>query len=223
VRPQRRSISALALFVFFIAVQASAVRAGTASAASPDQLGKVNFPTSCTSDVQPTIEKAVALLHSFQYKESEQTFADAATKEPKCTMAHWGKAMARFHQLWDFPNDKTLKEGRKDIERAQQPHFANPREQGFLNAAAAFFEKKSKLTHTERIKAYSDSLEHFYAQAPGDAEIGAFYALSLVSLSYADEPNMLAHQKKAISILEPLLQQRSEEHTSELQSRQYLV
>src|SRR5882757_4569755 len=207
MRQQRRFISALTLFVCFIALQASAVLAGTASAASPDQFGKVNFPTSCTSDVQPTIEKAVALLHSFQYQESEQTFADAATKEPKCAMAHWGKALARFHQLWDFPNDKTLKEGRKDIERAQKLHSANPREQGFLNAAAAFFQKKSKLTHTERIKAYSDSLERFYAQAPGDAEIGAFYALSLVSLSYADEPNMLAHQKKAISILEPLLQQ----------------
>src|SRR5882757_11526063 len=207
MRQQRRFISALTLFVCFIALQASAVRAGTASAAWPDQLGKVNFPTSCTSDVQPAIEKGVALLHSFQYQESEQTFADAATKEPKCAMAHWGKALARFHQLWDFPNDKTLKEGRKDIERAQKLHSANPREQGFLNAAAAFFQKKSKLTHTERIKAYSDSLERFYAQAPGDAEIGAFYALSLVSLSYADEPNMLAHQKKAISILEPLLQQ----------------
>ncbi len=207
MRQQRRFTSALTRFVFFIALQASTLHADRVPAAPPDQLGKVNFPTSCTSDVQPTIEKAVALLHSFQYKESEQTFADAATKEPKCTMAHWGKAMARFHQLWDFPNDKTLKEGRKDIERAQKLHSANPREQGFLNAAAAFFQKKSKLTHTERIKAYSDSLERFYAQAPGDAEIGAFYALSLVSLSYADEPNMLAHQKKAISILEPLLQQ----------------
>src|SRR6266436_6124848 len=207
MRHQRRFTSALILFVFFIALQASTLHADTASAVPPDQLGKVNFPTSCRAEVQPAIEKGVALLHSFQYKESEQTFADAATKEPKCAMAHWGKAMALFHQLWDFPNDKTLKEGRKDIERAQKPHFANPREQGFLNAAAAFFEKKSKLTHTERIKAYSDSLEHFYAQAPGDAEIGAFYALSLVSLSYADELNMLAHQKKAISILEPLLQQ----------------
>src|SRR5260370_39948828 len=99
MRQQRRFTSALALFVFFIALQASALRADTASAAPPDQLGKVNFPTSCTASVQPTIEKGVALLHSFQYKESEQTFADAATKEPKCAMAHWGEAIARFHQL----------------------------------------------------------------------------------------------------------------------------
>src|SRR2546421_1036134 len=206
MRNQLRSTWACGLLFFILALQPAALRADTSSAAPPDQLGKVNFPTSCTADVQPTIEKGVALLHSFQYKESEQTFTDAASRDPKCPMARWGKAMARFHQIWDFPNDKTLKESRKDIEAAQKLHSANPREKGFLDAAAAFFQKKSKMTHTERIKAYSDSLARFYAQSPGDVEIGAFYALSLVSLSYVDESNMLAHQKKAISFLRPLLE-----------------
>src|SRR5258707_15277695 len=146
MRYPRRFASALGLFFFFLFVQASTLRADTASAAPPDQLGKVNFPTSCTAQVQPTIEKGVALLHSFQYKESEQTFSDAATKEPKCAMAHWGKATALYHQLWDFPNDKTLKEGRKDIGKAQKLRPATPREQSFINAAAAFFQKKSKMT-----------------------------------------------------------------------------
>ncbi len=182
---------------------------GVLSAAArplPDQLGKVDFPTSCAADAQATIEKGVALLHSFQYKESEQTFTEAAARDPKCAIAHWGKAMALFYQLWEFPDDKKVKEGRRDIEKARKLHVANAREQGFLEAAAIFYQKKSKLTHTERIQAYSDSLERFYAQSSGDVEIGAFYALSLVSLSYVDEPNMLAHQKKAISVLQPLLQ-----------------
>src|SRR5712692_1997504 len=113
MRHQRRFTSAFGLLFFFLALQPAAFRADTLSAALPDQLGKVNFPTSCTAEVQPTIEKGVALLHSFQYTESEKTFADAATREPKCAIAHWGKAMALFHQLWDFPDDKTLKEGRK--------------------------------------------------------------------------------------------------------------
>jgi len=207
MRYPRRFSSAFGLLFFFLALPSANLRTDTLAAAPPDQLGKVHFPTGCTAEVQPTIEKGVALLHSFQYKESEQTFSDAATKEPKCAMAHWGKAMALFYQLWEFPSDKKLKEGRKDIEKALKLHSANPREQGFLDAAAAFFLSKSKLTHTERVKAYSDSLERFYAQSPADAEIGAFYALSLVALSYADEPNMLALQKKAISVLQPLLQQ----------------
>src|SRR5260370_21092628 len=207
MRHPRRFASAFGLLCFCLALQPANLRADTVSAAPHEQLGKVNFRTSCTAEVQPTIEKGVALLHAFKYKESEQTFSDAAARDPKCAMAYWGKAMALFYQLWEFPGDKKLKEGRKDIEKAQKLHPATAREQGFLDAAAAFFQKKSKLTHTERIKGYSDSLERFYSQSSGDAEIGAFYALSLVSLSYADQPNMLAHQKKAISVLEPLLRQ----------------
>ena len=99
-----------------------------ASGAFADQLGQVNFPTTCSSGVQPAIEKGLALLHSFQYKESEQTFTDAATREPKCAMAHWGKAMARYYQIWEFPNKKKLTEGRKDIERGQKISSTSSRE-----------------------------------------------------------------------------------------------
>ena len=207
MRHPRKIAPALGLLLIVLAFQPVALRADNLSAAPPDQLGKVNFPTSCVADVQPVIEKGVALLHSFQYKESEQMFTDGAKRDPKCAMAYWGKAMALFYQIWEFPNDKKLKDGRKDIEMAQKLRPSSAREQGFLEAAVIFYQKKSKLTHTERIKAYSDSLERLYAQSPGDVEIGAFYALSLVSLSYADEPNMLAHQKRAISVLQPLLQQ----------------
>jgi tetratricopeptide repeat protein len=195
----RHTKTAFGLSVFFFLVCAASL-----SAAPPDQLGKVNFPTTCASDVQPTLEKGLALLHSFQYKESEQTFADAATHDAKCAMAHWGKAMALYHQLWDFPQEGTLKEARKDVERAQKIHSTGPREKGFIAAAAAFYQKKSKMSHTDRTKAYSAALEKFYAENPGDSEIGSFYALSLVSLAEEDVDSA-ANREKAIAILNPLL------------------
>ena len=210
MRHPRQIAPALGLLLIVLAFQPVALRADTVSAAPRDQLGKVNFPTSCVADVQSTIEKGVALLHSFQYKESEQTFTEAAKRDPKCAIAHWGQAMARFHQLWDFPNDKILKEGRKDIEAAHKLHSANPREQGFLDAAAAFFQKKSKMTHADRIKAYSAVLERLYRENPVDVELGAFYALSLVSLAYEDGDNEMADRRKAIAILGPLLQQHAD-------------
>jgi predicted Zn-dependent protease len=202
----RRSTSAFGLFFFILALEPAALRADGWSAAPPDRLGKVNFPTSCTAEVQPTIEKGVALLHSFEYTESEKTFAEAATREPKCAIAYWGQAMALFHQLWDFPDDKTLKKGRKDSEKAEKLHSANPREQGFIDAAAAFFLKKSKMTHAERIQAYSRAVEKSHTQYPDDVEFSAFYALSLVSLAEEDV-DATANLKKAIALLDPLLQQ----------------
>jgi tetratricopeptide (TPR) repeat protein len=208
MRNPRRYKAAIGLFVFLFLL-----RAPSMPAAPADQLGKVNFPTTCSADVQPAIEKGLALLHSFQYKESEQTFADAATHEPKCAIAYWGKAMALYHQLWDFPQENTLKEGREDIEQAQKIHSVSAREKGFLDAAAAFFQKNSKLSHADRTKAYSAVLERLNADNPGDSEIGSFYALSLVSLAEEDSGSSTKHEKgaanreKAIAILNPLLQE----------------
>jgi len=42
--------------------------------AADDHLGRVDFPTTCSPAVQPLIEKGAALLHSFQYMQSEKNF-----------------------------------------------------------------------------------------------------------------------------------------------------
>ena len=198
----RLSKAATAIMLFAVVFL---LRASSLFALPPDQLGKVHFPTTCSPDLEPTLEKGLALLHSFQYQESEQSFRDAAARDGKCAIARWGKAMARYHQLWDFPSDRTLKEGQKDIQRAEKIGSASPREKGFIAAAAAFFQKKSKMSHADRTKAYSSALEKFYAENPGDSEIGSFYALSLVSLAQQDVDTM-ANLNKAISILNPLLE-----------------
>lgn len=207
MRKQLSFVPVVGFFLLLFLVATATTRGNEPlRALPPDQLGKISFPTSCSAEAQAAIEKGVALLHSFQYKESEQTFTDAATRDKKCAMAHWGQAMALYHQLWDFPNDKTLKEGRKDIEKAQKLHSANTWEQGFLNAAAAFYQNKSKMSHADRIKAYSAVLQQSHDANSNDVEISSFYALSLVSLAEEDV-DTTANLKKAIAILDPLLQQ----------------
>src|SRR5437867_9721692 len=119
MRDSRLSKTAIWLFVVLSLLCACSVRLPAAGRPA-DQRGKVNLPTTCSSDVQPVLEKGLALLHSFQYKESEQTFTEAAKSAPKCAMTHWGKAMALYHQLWDFPQEDTLKEGRKYVEQARK-------------------------------------------------------------------------------------------------------
>ncbi|HEY6944109.1 MAG TPA: hypothetical protein VI431_03140, partial [Candidatus Acidoferrum sp.] len=123
---------------------------------------------------------------------------------PKCAIAYWGKAMALYHQLWDFPQENTLQEGRKYVEQARKVRSGDPRDQGFIAAAAAFFQK-SKMSHVDRTKAYSTSLGRFYMENLGDSEIGSFYALSLISLAEQDVDSM-GNRKRAIAILKPLLE-----------------
>src|SRR6266513_5047868 len=62
----------------------------------PEKLGSVQFPTSCSSKVQKSFERAAALLHSFAYSAAEKAFRDVAAKDPNCAAPHWGVAMTYF-------------------------------------------------------------------------------------------------------------------------------
>src|SRR6202048_1254178 len=168
------------------------------------QLGQVNFPTSCAAEAQPSIETGVALLHSFQYEQADQSFSDAEKRDSKCAMAYWGKAMSRYEQIWEFPSEKTLKLGAQDIRRAQTLGASTERERGYIAAAAAFYLADAKLSETQRIQAYSAALERLRKQAPEDVNAAAFYALSLIALAEQDNSDKSENRKAAIAVLEPL-------------------
>jgi hypothetical protein len=180
--------------------------ANHSSETTSDQLGHVDFPNSCKPEAQPALLKGVALLHSFQYRESESAFKAATDLDTNCAIAHWGAAMALYHQLWDFPGHRTLKQGLENVEAAQKLGAATPRERGYIAAAAAFYQGDAKLTHVQRTTAYSDALAQLHSQSPADVEASAFYALSLVALADENVDDM-ANRKKAMAILEPLFQQ----------------
>jgi tetratricopeptide (TPR) repeat protein len=176
------------------------------SEAPSDQLGRVDFPNSCKAEAQPALLKGLALLHSFQYMASESAFKAATDLDGNCAIAHWGAAMALYHQLWDFPGRRTLKAGLENVEAAQKLGATTPRERGYIAAAAAFYQDDEKLSHVQRTTAYSEALAQLHSAVPGDVEASAFYALSLVALADEDVDDT-ANRKKAMAILEPLFKQ----------------
>jgi len=179
--------------------------ASSAAFASPDELGRVQFPTSCSAAAQPAIVTGVALLHSFQYQLAEQTFSQAAERDPRCAMAHWGKAMSLYYPLWDLPQPDTLAKGRAEVEQAQKLAAATERERLYIAAAAAVFQDNPQLTYLQRTQAFSDALAKLHRQSPQDVEAAAFYALSFVALAQLDPPNETSDREAAIALLEPLL------------------
>ena len=196
------------LFLAFLSHPAAPRPREASRSIPPSQLGQVTFPTSCTADAQSTIVNGVALLHSFQYMEASGTFSDAVKQDPQCAMAHWGKAMSLYHQLWDFPQPKTLNEGREEIQQAQKLTAATDRERAYIAAAAAFYQDNPKLSHAERTQAYSASLAKLHAQSPQDPEASEFYALSLIALAAVEQIDEMSNRRAAIAILEPILQQQ---------------
>src|SRR3954468_23791130 len=78
--------------------------------------GTVHFATSCSAAVQPSFQRAVAMLHSFGYEAARKAFEDVAQRDPDCAIAWWGVAMTQYHGLWQ---QISAAEGKAAIEKAR--------------------------------------------------------------------------------------------------------
>lgn len=172
-----------------------------------EKLGKVSFPISCAAGSQAEFERGVALLHSFGYEEAEEQFTDVAKKDPGCAMAHWGIAMSMFHEIWERPEDVTLKHGHEEIEIAQKIGAKTEREQEYISALGLFYADPSKAHYLRQAETYSAAMAKLYQKYPDDLEAGAFYALSLMA---AEKPDDASHEatKKAVAVLNPLFRKQ---------------
>jgi hypothetical protein len=172
---------------------------------SPDSqaLGSVSFPTSCSPDVQPDFNRAVALLHSFWYKKSEETFLGVAKSDPSCGIANWGVAMTHYRQLWDPPTPLDLEAGEAAVEKANAAGAKTQRERDYIAAMEIFYKDSGKRPHAARALDYEKSMQQIYERYPQDIEAAIFYALA-VRANAPIEDKTYANQKKASAILEKL-------------------
>ncbi|HEV2489610.1 MAG TPA: tetratricopeptide repeat protein [Candidatus Acidoferrales bacterium] len=196
------AIATLAICSFVTYAGANA--RGVSQNASSANLGAVSFPISCSPDVQSQFDTGVALLHSFQYQQAEQAFQDIAKEDSSCAMAYWGESMSLYHQLWDWPSAETLAQGHADIQKAFRPAAKTEREREYVRAAAIFFQDNSKLSHAQRLGAYSEVMGKLFKKFPDDVNAGAFYALSLVAMPTSNKDDETVNRKAAIDILNKL-------------------
>ncbi|MFW6193391.1 MAG: hypothetical protein ACOC83_07875 [Gemmatimonadota bacterium] len=167
---------------------------GTADAGS--DIGTVQFSTSCSEAVQPTLERGLLLLHHMMYAQAEETFVEAAEAEEDCAMAHWGVAMSRFQPFW---GSSDVEAGRPAAERALELDPPTDRERLYAEAALAFHEE-ADASHMERVRSWEAAMEDLHESHPDDPEAAALYALAHLSAG-PDEPD---RQERAIAILEEL-------------------
>lgn len=171
--------------------------------ARPEKLGTVTFPISCAPASQAPFARAVALLHSFWYAESEKAFAAVAAADPSCAMAHWGVAMSVYHPIWVPPSPEELARGRGAVEKARAIGTRTDREAAYLAAIEAFY-AGAHADHPARRGAYQKAMEALHARYPDDDEAAIFYALALLDPTPARDKTY-ANQKKAGVILNRVL------------------
>ncbi len=179
------------------------------AAAGHEQLGTVAFATSCSAEAGPLFNRAVALLHSFEFGDAIKGFTATLAKDPTCAMAEWGIAMSR----WGNPFGQAqraagpLKEGAAAVARGQALAPKTPREAGYLNAVAVLFAEADTVDQRTRFVRYRDAMAAQAAANPGDVEAQIFYALSIAGANTPSDKTY-ADLLKAGDILEKLIATR---------------
>lgn len=106
-----------------------------------ENLGKVSFSTSCNAAAQPQFNRAVALMHSFQFARAIEGFNATLASDPSCAIADWGIALSS----WGNPFAAGLKpqaqlaQGLKAVEQARAAGAKTERERAYIEAVARLF------------------------------------------------------------------------------------
>jgi tetratricopeptide (TPR) repeat protein len=173
-----------------------------------EKLGAVHFTTSCNAEAQKEFDRAVALLHSFQFNHAIQGFNAALKSDPSCGIAHWGIALSQ----WSNPfgagmKDKSqLQAGHEAADRGKAAGAKSERERAYIAAVANLYNNFESTPQQARLIAYRDAMEGVAAKYPDDREAQMFYALALAA---AEEPTdkTYAARLKAGAILERLFRE----------------
>ena len=176
--------------------------------ASPETLGSVTFTTSCDRTVQPQFNRAVALMHSFQFQNAIEGFDAILVADPSCSIAYWGIALSS----WGNPFASNLKssaqvgQGLNAVKQARVAPPKTERERAYVEAVAHLFTDAASTDQQSRKLGYESAMAALSAAHPEDTEAAIFYALAL---SAAADPadKTYAKQLKAGAVLEKLFVQ----------------
>ena len=175
-----------------------------------EKLGSVHFATSCGA-VQAEFDRAVALLHSFQFSRAIEEFNGVLGKDGTCALAYWGIALSD----WGNPfaagmKDKSqLQAGRENVERGKTAAAKTERERAYLAAVGKLYSDFESVPQRVRLIAYRDAMQEVAAKYPEDHEAQIFYALAITA---SEDPmdKTYAGRLKAGTILEKLFEQEPE-------------
>lgn len=179
---------------------------------SAEEVGSVQFATSCSKTVAVSFNRAVALLHSFQYEHARAAFTGVSKQDPTCAMAQWGVAMSHYHGLW---RNGDTSAGRLALRKAQQIAASNPatasREKAYIDALSAVYAEDVKdTTAYDRGKevgahdlAFEKKMGELQAAYPDDSEAAIFHAIMLYVVAPKTDKTFSNHRRCG-EILEPL-------------------
>ncbi|MBS0377738.1 MAG: hypothetical protein JSS29_04565 [Proteobacteria bacterium] len=196
------------LIATFLLVLTATAAAAPHQHANNDRLGEVEFKTSCGMEASKDFDRAVALLHSFQFSRAIEGFDAVLKDDPTCAIAYWGRALS----YWGNPfapgakDASQLQLGWDSARRGSELRARTEREQAYIAAVGTLYTDYTSTPQRSRMRLYRDAMERVSTQYPNDSEAEIFYALALAAgADPADKT--YADQRRAGAILERLFRQ----------------
>ena len=175
---------------------------------SVEKLGTVHFSTSCNHEAQSEFDRALALLHSFQFSRAIQRFKTTLKNDSICAIAYWGIALSQWSNPFaaGLKDQGQLEAGRASVENARNTGAPTPRERAYIDAVANLYRDFETLPQHSRLIAYRDAMSEVAAKYPNDHEAQIFYALAIAASEDAADKTY-AGRLKAGAILEKLFKE----------------
>jgi hypothetical protein len=172
-----------------------------------ERLGTVHFATSCAPAVAPEFNRAVALLHSFEFAQAIRGFNSVLAADSTCAMAHWGLALSHWGNPMAPGNRAAtlLERGRAAAEAgARLAAAASARERAYIAAVGELYADHERRDQATRVDAYEEAMRRVAAGQPDDTEARIFHALALAASAPLSDKTY-ARQLEAGAILELIL------------------
>src|SRR5215469_949783 len=170
-----------------------------------EALGTVHFSTSCNGDAQKEFDRAVALLHSFQFSRAIQGFQASLKTDSTCGIAYWGIALSQWSNPFaaGMKDKNQLEAGRASMEHANATGVKTERERAYIGAVGNLYRDFDNTPQRQRLLAYRDAMERVAGKYPEDHEAQIFYALAIAASEDLSDKTY-AGRLKAGAILENL-------------------
>ena len=170
-----------------------------------EKLGTVHFATSCNEAAQKEFNRAVALLHSFQFSRAIEGFNAVLKADASCGIANWGIALSDWGNPFvpEIKDTSQLQAGRESVERGKTAGTKTERERAYLAAIDKLYSNYESRPQQARLIAYRDAMGEVAAKYAEDHEAQIFYALAIAQ---SEDPadKTYAGRLKAGAILEQL-------------------
>ncbi len=133
---------------------------------------------------QRYFNQGLALLHGFNHAAAIRSFQEAAKVDPECAMAHWGIALAAGpHINFPFVLPPMAEIAWAELMLAQQhAEKASPVERALIEALSHRYANPQPEDRAPLDQAYADTMREVWKKFPTDADVGAFFAESMMDL-----------------------------------------